>query len=126
MDVYLKSIFEALNAEYFKGKLIMSDISWMGEESKTNFGRLELRKKIIQINPNLRSNPKALRFIVYHESVHLFLDSKEHNIEFKRIMCQYKDYQAEFLNLLKAIKDFWIEIGYLSEKELIEIREERK
>lgn len=105
----LKVIYDALNAEYFDGKLQLF-ITWYGNKeatrrrSRVTFGLYHDPLKLIKINRFLDHPdfPEFLvAFVVYHEMLHhvcpAYVDQtglhRIHSREFKKREAQFKDYQ---------------------------------
>jgi len=127
MDIYLKSIFDKLNDEYFDSKATLKDIRWMNKESKDVFGRADYISKVLEFNTVLRSEPDVLRFVVYHEMCHLVTINRKdqkvhHHKEFHALSNRYKHFKREEHKFALFVKKFWLKTGHITEQELKKVR----
>tara|TARA_Y100000310_G_scaffold343921_1_gene453945 strand:- start:2703 stop:3086 length:384 start_codon:yes stop_codon:yes gene_type:complete len=119
----LKSILTDLNEEYFDGKAEVKDIRIMKQTLRNVFGRFNTKTKDMEINSILIKDKRVLRFIIYHELCHSvvpFNNSNPHTQLFMRLFKRYKNYKKEHKYYLTFIAKWWITIGYLTKKDLVE------
>lgn len=117
-NIDLLGMFDDINVEYFGG-IVCGGISWRNikiSPTYTTLGFADVDCRHIYINTLLadkRIPPYFLKFIVYHEMLHLVLGYEvNHNSRFKSLEMRFKKYNAakKFNDDVKfwKIADDWI------------------
>jgi len=78
MDSKLKNILEELKEELD----ISEDIKVITKNYKQKLASVSLDKKLIRINKKILDDEKLLRKILFHELLHIKLDTRWHTPEF--------------------------------------------
>jgi len=78
MDSKLKNILEELKEELG----IIEDVNVITKNYKRKLASVSLDKRLIRINKKILDDEKLLRKILFHELLHIKLDTKWHTPEF--------------------------------------------
>ena len=101
----LEQIFEALNEEFFHGLMARPRLGWSRRPSRTTLGHYDPSHNAIIISKILDTEaapPVALRYVVFHEMLHLQYPVNHHGARRCVHTREFREAEKKFPDLKKA------------------------
>ena len=123
----LEEMLRELNEEYFEGRHKLPEIRFMVRKPVKIFGRINREQTLIEMNFVLMRDMNVLRFVLWHELCHAVLRYNRkkkrkfrhfHDKRFRALEMRDKDFSENKKRFVFFVRDYWLEIGYLSQEGL--------